>query len=128
MAISYNKNRYKTKSGKKYYLALDDTFDNESYSVYSFTMNSDFTNKTGTLMYTEKITEDGIPKGATDNLINDNADLIDAYGSINFMNTVRNQVTKWVLEKCLVTKEFNKEYVQEKTNSMQTKANLEKVR
>tara|TARA_B100000131_G_scaffold84828_1_gene81803 strand:- start:332 stop:628 length:297 start_codon:yes stop_codon:yes gene_type:complete len=98
MAISYNKNRYKTKSGKKYYLALDDTFDNESYSVYSFTMNSDFTNKTGTLMYTEKITEDGIPKGATDDLINDNADLIDAYGSIDFMDTVRNQVTKWVLE------------------------------
>ena len=97
MAISYNTNRYKTKSGKKYYLALDDTFDNESYSVYSFTMNSDFTNKTGTLMYTESI-NDGIPRGATDDLINDNADLIDDYGSIDFMETVRNQILKWVLK------------------------------
>ena len=96
MAISYNKNRYKTKSGKKYYLALDDTFDNESYSVYSFTMNSDFTNKTGTLMYSEKLR--GLKKGATDDLINDNADLIDSYGSLDFMETVRNQITKWVLE------------------------------
>ena len=98
MAITYNSNRYRTKDGKKYYLSIDDTTGNETYSVHGFTMNSDFTNKTGTLMYTEKITEDGITKGATDDLINDNSDLIDAYGSIDFMDTVRNQVTKWVLE------------------------------
>ena len=49
MTLSYSTNRYKTKSGKKYYLGLD----SESYSVYSFTKNSDFDNKTGTLMYTE---------------------------------------------------------------------------
>ena len=51
MTLSYSTNRYKTKSGKKYYLGLD----SESYSVYSFTKNSDFDNKTGTLMYTEPI-------------------------------------------------------------------------
>ena len=97
MAIIYNSNRYRTKDGKKYYLSIDDTFNNETYSVHSFTQNSDFDNKTGTLMYTESIS-DGIPRGATDDLINDNSDLIDAYGSIDFMDTVRNQVTKWVLE------------------------------
>ena len=36
-------------------------------------------------------------KGATDDLIDDNPTLIDEYGSIDFMNTVRNQVIKWVL-------------------------------
>ena len=96
MAIIYNSNRYRTKDGKKYYLSIDNTADNEAYSVHSFTMNSDFTNKTGTLMYTE-IIKDGIPKGATDDLINDNADLIDSYGSLDFMETVRNQITKWIL-------------------------------
>lgn len=97
MAIIYNSNRYRTKDGKKYYLSLDDTTDNETYSVHSFTQNSDFDNKTGTLMYTESI-NDGIPRGATDDLINDNADLIDDYGSIDFMETVRNQILKWVLK------------------------------
>ena len=96
MAITYNSNRYRTKDGKKYYLSIDDTTDNETYSVHSFTQNSDFTNKTGTLMYTEPI-KDGIPKGSTDDLINDNADLIDSYGSLDFMETVRNQITKWIL-------------------------------
>ena len=97
MAIVYDTNRYKTKSGKKYYLSIDNTFNNETYSVHSFTQNSDFDNKTGTLMYTESIS-DGIPRGATDDLINDNADLIDDYGSIDFMETVRNQILKWVLK------------------------------
>ena len=97
MSITYNSNRYRTKDGKKYYLSIDDTTGNEAYSVHSFTQNSDFTNKTGTLMYTEPI-KDGIPKGSTDDLINDNADLIDSYGSLDFMETVRNQITKWVLE------------------------------
>ena len=95
MAIVYDTNRYKTKSGKKYYLSIDNTFNNETYSVHSFTMNSDFDNKTGTLMYTESI-KDGIPRGATDNLINDNADLIDSYGSLDFMDTVRNQIIKGI--------------------------------
>ena len=90
MTLSYSTNRYKTKSGKKYYLGLD----SESYSVYSFTKNSDFDNKTGTLIYTENIRN--MKKGATDDLIDDNATLIDEYGSINFMDTVRNQVIKWV--------------------------------
>ncbi len=97
MAIIYNSNRYRTKDGKKYYLSIDDTTDNETYSVHSFTQNSDFDNKTGTLMYTESI-NDGIPKGSTDDLINDTADLIDSYGSLDFMETVRNQITKWVLK------------------------------
>ena len=97
MAIIQNNNRYRTKEGKKYYLSIDDTTDNETYSVHSFTQNSDFNNKTGTLMYTESIS-DGIPRGATDDLINDNADLIDDYGSIDFMETVRNQILKWVLK------------------------------
>ena len=55
MAIYQDTTRYKTKLGKKYYISLDNTFDNETYSVYSFTDNIDFTNKTGTLIYTEKI-------------------------------------------------------------------------
>ncbi len=97
MAIIYNSNRYRTKDGKKYYLSIDDTFNNETYSVHSFTQNSDFDNKTGTLMYTESI-KDGIPKGATDDLINDNADLIDSYGSLDFINTVRNQIIKEILK------------------------------
>ena len=36
-------------------------------------------------------------KGATDNLINDNATLIDEYGSIDFLDTVRNIVIKAIL-------------------------------
>lgn len=95
MSIIYNTNRYRTKDGKKYYLSIDDTTGNETYSVHSFTMNSDFTNKTGTLIYTEKLRD--LKKGATDDLINDNADLIDSYGSLDFMETVRNQITKWIL-------------------------------
>ena len=94
MTLSYSTNRYKTKSGKKYYLGLD----SESYSVYSFTKNSDFDNKTGTLMYTETIGEEGIIKGSTDDLIDDNSTLIDEYGSIDFMDTVREQVIKLILE------------------------------
>ena len=31
-------------------------------------------------------------KGATDDLVNDNATLIDEYGSIDFLDTVRTQV------------------------------------
>ena len=95
MSIIYNTNRYRTKDGKKYYLSIDDTTNNETYSVHSFTMNSDFTNKTGTLIYTEKLRD--LKKGATDDLINDNADLIDEYGSIDFMDTVRNQIIKGIL-------------------------------
>ncbi len=96
MAAIYNDTRFRTKYGQKYYLSLD--YADESYSVYSYDLNNDFINKTGTLMYTEKITEDGIVKGPTDNLINDNATLIDTYGSIDFMDTVRNQIIKWILE------------------------------
>tara|TARA_B100000131_G_scaffold195116_1_gene187654 strand:+ start:39 stop:329 length:291 start_codon:yes stop_codon:yes gene_type:complete len=94
MAIFYDTNRYRTKGGKKYYLSIDNTVNNETYSVYSFTQNSDFTNKTGTLMYSEKLR--GLKKGATDDLINDNADLIDSYGSLNFINTVRSQIIKGI--------------------------------
>ena len=94
MAIVYDTNRYRTKDGKKYYLSIDDTMNNETYSVHSFTRNSDFTNKTGTLMYTEKLRE--LKKGATDDLINDNADLIDSYGSLDFINTVRSQIIKGI--------------------------------
>ena len=36
-------------------------------------------------------------KGSTDHLINDNATLIDEYGSIDFMDNVRNLVIKAVL-------------------------------
>ncbi len=92
MAIFQDTTRYKTKSGKKYYISLDNTFDNETYSVYSFVDNIDFTNKTGTLIYTEKIR--GLKKGYTDDLINDNPTLIDEYGSVDFLNTVRNQVIR----------------------------------
>ncbi len=191
MAITYNTNRFRTKSGQKYYLTVDDTLDNETYSVYSYEFDANFdtgllntgpvtgisvnssgsgggysvasnvptiTNgrgtgftvnitgistggaitaiginsaginyrtgdtitvvqsgaysgivtasiintsasfnyiPTGTLMYTEKLS--GINKGPTDNLINDDATLIDSYGSIGFLNTVRDQVIKWVL-------------------------------
>ncbi len=94
MAIIYNSNRYRTKEGKKYYLSIDDTTGNETYSVHSFTMNSDFDSKTGTLIYTEKLR--GLKKGSTDDLINDNADLIDSYGSLDFINTVRNQIIKGI--------------------------------
>tara|TARA_B100000427_G_scaffold39407_1_gene28416 strand:- start:1459 stop:1749 length:291 start_codon:yes stop_codon:yes gene_type:complete len=94
MAIFYDTNRYRTKTGKKYYLSIDNTLNNETYSVHSFTQNSDFTNKTGTLMYSEKLR--GLKKGATDDLINDNADLIDSYGSLDFINTVRNQIIKGI--------------------------------
>tara|TARA_Y100000114_G_C11566766_1_gene234456 strand:+ start:96 stop:386 length:291 start_codon:yes stop_codon:yes gene_type:complete len=92
MAIYQDTTRYKTKSGKKYYISLDSTFENETYSVYSFTDNIDFTNKTGTLIYTEKIR--GLKKGSTDDLINDNPTLIDEYGSVDFLNTVRDQVIR----------------------------------
>ena len=191
MAITYNTNRFRTKSGQKYYLTVDDTPDNETYSAYSYEFDANFdtgllntgpvtgisvnssgsgggysiasnvptiTNgrgtgftvnitgistggaitaiginsaginyrtgdtitvvqsgaysgivtasiintsasfnyiPTGTLMYTEKLS--GITKGPTDNLINDDATLIDSYGSIGFLNTVRDQVIKWVL-------------------------------
>ena len=96
MAITYDTNRYKTKSGKKYYLSVDNTFGNETYSVHSFSDNIDFDNKTGTLMYTEKLR--GLKKGSTDELINDNPTLIDEYGSIDFMNTVREQIITRILE------------------------------
>jgi len=45
-------------------------------------------------MYTEKLRD--LKKGATDDLINDNADLIDSYGSLDFMDTVRNQIIKGI--------------------------------
>ena len=45
-------------------------------------------------MYSEKLR--GLKKGATDDLINDNADLIDSYGSLDFINTVRNQIIKGI--------------------------------
>ena len=92
MTLSYSTNRYKTKSGKKYYLGLD----SESYSVYTFSNNTDFDNKTGTLMYTEPLVL--MKKGSTDFLLDDNATLIDEYGAIDFMNTVREQVIKLILE------------------------------
>ena len=109
MAITHS-SRLRNFAGKKYYISLDDTFGNssysvytfsdntenfETYSVYSFVENSDFDNKTGTLIYTENIRN--MEKGASDDLIDDNSILIDEYGSIDFMNTVRNQVSKWVL-------------------------------
>ena len=53
---------------------------------------------TGTLMYTEKISN-VINRGSTSDLVNDNATLIDAYGSIEFLNNVRKQVKNWVLGK-----------------------------
>ena len=89
MAIIHS-SRLKNSGGKKYYISLDDTFGNSSYSVYSFSDNTDYDNKTGTLMYTEPIEK--MKKGATDDLVSDNATLIDEYGSLDFMNTVRTQV------------------------------------
>ncbi len=94
MAITHS-SRLKNSDGKKYYISLDDTFGNSSYSVYSFSDNTDFDNKTGTLMYTEPLRK--MRKGSTDNLINDNATLIDEYGSIDFMDNVRNLVVKAIL-------------------------------
>ena len=87
--------RLKNSGGKKYYISLDPTFGNSSYSVYSFTDNTDYDNKTGTLMYTEPLLE--MKKGSTDFLIDDNATLIDEYGSIDFLDTVRTQVLNAVL-------------------------------
>ena len=96
MAITHS-SRLKNSDGKKYYVSLDDTFGNSSYSVYSFTDNTDYDNKTGTLIYTEPLRK--MKKGSTDNLINDNATLIDEYGSINFMDNVRSLVVKAILRK-----------------------------
>ena len=87
--------RLKNSGGKKYYISLDPTFGNSSYSVYSFTDNTDYDNKTGTLIYTEPLKT--MKKGATDFLVNDNATLIDEYGSLDFMDTVRTQVLNAVL-------------------------------
>ena len=89
MSITHSA-RLKNSGGKKYYISLDDTFGNSSYSVYSFTNNTDYDNKTGTLMYTESLRK--FKKGATDDLVNDNATLIDEYGSIDFLDDVRTQV------------------------------------
>ena len=94
MAITHS-GRLKNSDGKKYYISLDDTFGNSSYSVYSFTDNTDYDSKTGTLIYTEPLRK--MKKGSTNNLINDNATLIDEYGSINFMDNVRNLVIKAIL-------------------------------
>ena len=94
MAITHS-GRLKNSEGKKYYISLDDTFGNSSYSVYSFTDNTDYNNKTGTLIYTEPLRK--MKKGSTDHLINDNATLIDEYGSIDFMDNVRNLVIKAIL-------------------------------
>ena len=94
MSITHSA-RLKNSGGKKYYISLDDTFGNSSYSVYSFTNNTDYDNKTGTLIYTEPLRK--MKKGSTDNLINDNATLIDEYGSIDFMDNVRNLVIKAIL-------------------------------
>tara|TARA_A100000172_G_C2964239_1_gene83618 strand:- start:262 stop:549 length:288 start_codon:yes stop_codon:yes gene_type:complete len=94
MAITYS-SRLRNSKGQKYYISLDDTFRNSSYSVYTFNDNIDFDNKTGTLMYTEPLTK--VKKGATDHLINDNPILIDEYGSIDFLDTVRSIVVKAVL-------------------------------
>ena len=94
MALTYS-SRLKNSEGKKYYISLDDTFGSSSYSVYSFSDNVDFDNKTGTLMYTEPLIV--MKKGSTDFLIDDNATLIDEYGSIDFLNTVRSLVVKAIL-------------------------------
>ena len=94
MSITHS-SRLRNSEGKKYYISLDDSYGNSSYSVYTFSNNIDYDNKTGTLMYTEPL---GLmKKGATDNLINDNATLIDEYGSIDFLDTVRGLVVKAVL-------------------------------
>ena len=89
--------RLKNSDGKKYYISLDDSFGNSSYSVFSFTDNTDYDNKTGTLIYTEPLRK--MKKGSTDFLINDNPTLIDEYGSINFMDNVRSLVVKAILRK-----------------------------
>ena len=94
MAVTHS-DRLKNSEGKKYYISLDDTFGNSSYSVYSFSNNTDYDNKTGTLIYTEPLEK--MKKGSTDFLLNDNSTLIDEYGSIDFMNTVRGLVIKSVL-------------------------------
>ena len=94
MAVTHS-SRLKNSEGKKYYISLDDTFGNSSYSVYSFSDNTDYVNKTGTLMYTEPLIV--MKKGSTDFLIDDNATLIDEYGSIDFLNTVRSLVVKAIL-------------------------------
>ena len=96
MAVSHS-SRLKNSDGKKYYISLDDSFGNSSYSVFSFTDNTDYDNKTGTLMYTEPLRK--MKKGSTDFLINDNPTLIDEYGSINFMDNVRSLVVKAILRK-----------------------------
>ena len=46
-------------------------------------------------MYTEPLSK--IKKGATDDLVNDNATLIDEYGSLDFLDNVRTQVRKFIL-------------------------------
>ena len=94
MAVPHS-SRLKNSEGKKYYISLDDTYGNSSYSVYSFSDNVDFDNKTGTLMYTEPLIV--MKKGSTDFLIDDNATLIDEYGSIDFLDTVRSLVVKAIL-------------------------------
>ena len=94
MAVTHS-SRLRNSEGKKYYISLDDTYGNSSYSVYSFTNNTDYDNKTGTLIYTEPLKK--MRKGATDDLMNDNATLIDEYGSIDFLDTVRGLVVKAVL-------------------------------
>ena len=94
MAVTHS-SRLKNSEGKKYYISLDDTYGNSSYSVYTFSNNVDFDNKTGTLMYTETLRI--MKKGATDHLVNDNSTLIDEYGSIDFLDTVRSIVVKAVL-------------------------------
>ena len=94
MAIIHS-GRLRNSAGKKYYISLDDTFGSSSYSVFSFTDNKDYDNKTGTLMYTEELSL--IKYGATDFLTNDNATLIDEYGSIDFMDKVRSEVRKVIV-------------------------------
>ena len=94
MAVIHS-GRLKNSAGKKYYISLDDTFGSSSYSVFSFTDNKDYDNKTGTLMYTEELSL--IKYGATDFLTNDNATLIDEYGSIDFMDKVRSEVRKVIV-------------------------------
>tara|TARA_B100000927_G_scaffold193515_1_gene156087 strand:- start:408 stop:698 length:291 start_codon:yes stop_codon:yes gene_type:complete len=94
MAVIYS-GRLRNSAGKKYYISLDDTFGSSSYSVFSFTDNKDYDNKTGTLMYTEELSL--IKYGATDFLTNDNATLIDEYGSIDFMDKVRSEVRKVIV-------------------------------
>ena len=96
MAVSHS-DRLKNSDGKKYYISLDDSFGNSSYSVFSFIDNTDYDNKTGTLIYTEPLRK--MKKGSTDFLINDNPTLIDEYGSINFMDNVRSLVVKAILRK-----------------------------